>query len=264
MRKIGINMRSVVDIPDEEYIKIISQLGFSATFTDTLPEKEHLKLADILARYGVAYETLHAPFGHINDIWFDTDEGIQMESELRDCINKCALAGVPVAVMHLSSGATPPDVTDIGRKRFENIIEYAQKKNVCIAFENQRKLANISWALEYHGADQNVGFCWDCGHESCFTPGRVYMPLFGDGLVCLHIHDNSGIYNRDDHMLPFDGKVNFDVFADYIGKYNYTGTLMLEVFKGKSSAYTSLTSEEYLQKAFEAADKLRKIVDKIY
>ena len=69
-------------------------------------------LADLCAKYSVRYETLHAPFGHINDIWLDCEGGQVMLDELKNCVDCCAAAGVPIAVVHLSSGQNPPPVTE--------------------------------------------------------------------------------------------------------------------------------------------------------
>lgn len=261
LRKLGINFNSVNDLTDDEQAKYLAELGFSSVFTATQDLKRHHTIANCVAKHGLEYETIHAPFGHINDIWIDKDEGDVMEKELTDCIDICSSISVPIAVMHLSSGLIPPQITDIGRKRFNNVIEYAQKKNIYVAFENQRKLANLSWVLEYYGNDKNVGFCWDCGHEACFTPGREYMPIFGDRLMCLHIHDNCCEYNKDEHMIPFDGKYNFNTFARHIRTSGFEGSLMLEIFKKVSPMYAEMTSHTFLERAYNAANKLREMVD---
>ena len=36
------------------------------------------------------------------------------------------------------------------------------------------------------------------------------MPLFGNRLICTHIHDNDCMYDHDMHMIPFDGAVDYD------------------------------------------------------
>ena len=261
MREIGINFNCVADITFEERAKILSELGFDTTFTETMTKENHYKLAEVLAPYGIKYETVHAPFKGINNMWFDNEESKVMIDQLKDCVDKCVISGAPIIVVHLSSGVNAPKMNDLGMGRFEDIIEYANKNNISVAFENQRKLANLSWSLEYHDADSNVGFCWDCGHESCFTPGREYMPIFGDRLICTHIHDNHGIYNQDDHMIPFDGKIDFDKFARQIKESGFEGSLMLEVFRDWCPVYEGMSSYDFLERAYKAADKLRTMVD---
>lgn len=256
MRKIGINLHAIKGLTDEDYLREIAALGFNTMFSGVLAPERQAAVAELCARYGIEYETLHAPFGHINDIWLENDNG--MLDELCRCIDHCVIAGAPIAVVHLSAGMKPPSITDLGRERFARLVDYAAKKNIKIAFENQRKLANIAWAFEAFPTD-TVGFCWDCGHEYCFTPGRHYMPLFGDRLICTHIHDNTAVFNEDSHFLPFDGACDFDYVAATIRESGYTGSLMLEV--GNASRYGDMVPQEFLAKAAEAACRLRRMVD---
>lgn len=256
MRKLGINLHAVKGLTDEEYLREIAGLGFSSIFSGVRTPEHQTAIAELCAKYGLEYETLHAPFGHINDIWLENDNG--MLDELCACVDHCVLAGAPIAVVHLSAGQKPPSITDIGRERFTRLVDYAAEKNIVIAFENQRKLANIAWAFEAFTTD-TVKFCWDCGHEFCFTPGRHYMPLFGDRLICTHIHDNTAVFNDDSHFLPFDGACDFGYVADTLRNSDYTGSLMLEV--GNPSRYGELSPQEFLKKAWDAAVRLRTMVD---
>lgn len=258
MRKIGINLHALKGFSDEEYIREMAALGFQTTFTGVREPSRQAAIAELCARYGIECETLHAPFGHINDIWLDNEDGQTMLEELLTCVDHCMIANAPIAVVHLSAGMKPPSITDIGRERFARLVDYAAEKNVKIAFENQRMLANIAWAFETFKTD-TVGFCWDCGHEFCFTVGRHYMPLFGDRLICTHIHDNTAIFNEDKHFLPFDGVCDFDYVADTIRTSGYTGSLMLEV--GNMERYGEMTLQAFLEKAADAVMKLRRMVD---
>lgn len=265
MREIGINLHAIQGLTDQAYIRKIAELGFTATFSGVRDAKTQAAIAESCAANGVRYETLHAPFGHINDIWLDCEGAEAMQAELKDCVDKCVLAGAGIAVVHLSSGQNPPPVTDLGRARFTELVEYADKKGVKIAFENQRKLANLAWALETFANTDAVGFCWDCGHENCFTPGRQFMPLFSDQLICTHIHDNDCVFNEDKHMLPFDGGLDFDRVARQLRESPFGGTLMLEVMAGASASYggrnyQGLSIEEYLQRAADAAHRLAEMV----
>lgn len=261
MRKIGISHNAYKGLSDEEYIAKIAEYGFQSTFSGVYAPERQLRIAELCAAKDIAYESLHAPFGHINDIWMEGEGGEQMLKELLGSVDNCALAGVGILVVHLSSGQNPPPITDIGRARFTELVEYAAKKKVRIAFENQRKLANLAWALETFSENDSVGFCWDCGHESCFTIGREYMPIFGDQLIFLHIHDNYGVFNDDCHMLPFDASINYERVAEHIRKSGFKGTLMLEVSAGKSEVYANMSPDEYLQRAAKAARRVADMVD---
>ena len=265
MREIGINLDAVCTMAAEDYIQTIADLGFTATFSMAKPREEMERLGTLCAARGIRFDTLHAPFGHINDIWLEGEDGARMLEELKDCVDQCLVVGAPIAVVHLSSKMNPPTITDAGRGRFEDLVAYARKQGVKIAFENQRKLFNLAWAFETFRTEDGVGFCWDCGHENCFTPGIQFMPLFGDRLICTHIHDNLGIFNDDRHMLPFDGALDFDRVARQIRDSGFEGALMLEVMAGVNSHYEGMnyqdiSPEEYLQRAAVAAKRLAQMV----
>lgn len=262
MRKIGINLDAVKSISAEEAVEIIASLGFGATFTGVMADADRQRrLADRLASKGISYDTLHAPFSHINDVWKDGDAGDEMLQELTDTVDRCLEVGAPIAVVHLSSGETPPPTTDIGRGRFLSLVEYAKKKGIRLAFENQRFLFNLAWILEECRGEETVGFCWDAGHEGCFTPGKEFMPLFGDRLIALHLHDNRGIFDADDHMLPLDGALDYARVTRQIRESGYGGTMMLEVFPSASDLYRGVTPEEFFTRAANAARELIKRTD---
>lgn len=261
MRKIGINVGLKRDLDLDSLIPQLKALGFDAIFTGMPALKLIPKIKKLLEENDMEWETLHAPFGHMNDMWLEGEAGEIMLRELLNCVDCCVLGGVKIAVVHLSSGDNAPPVTDIGRRRFTELVEYAAAKNVTIAFENQRKLANLAWAMETFGPDSNVGFCWDCGHESCFTPGREYMPIFGKRLICTHIHDNHGIYNGDDHMLPFDACMDFEKVARQIRESGYKGSLMLEVGPGAHEIYQDMSWDDFFVRAAAAVKRLRDMVD---
>lgn len=265
MRKIGLNQVAFKDVTVDEFALLLKQNGFETTFSGIKnSDAEMADTAAAFAKHGIVYETLHAPFSHINDIWYDTDDGVQMMNELKTAVDRCVIAGAPILVVHLSSGLTPPPPTDIGRGRFIDLVDYAKGKNIKIAFENQRMLGNISWAFEQFRED-NVGFCWDCGHEYCFTPGRRYMPLFGDRLICTHIQDNTCEFDIDRHLIPFDGNIPFDIVAKQIKDSGYKGSLMLEVFPRfappKYDSYQDNTAKMFVERAANAAKKLRDMID---
>lgn len=261
MRKIGANLLNFPEVPLEERVKFMAELGFEATFTGMGEVDELEKLANLFAKYGIAYETIHAPFRPINEIWLDCEVGEKVYDDMITCVDRCAMFEIPTMVIHMSSGLTPPPVTDLGRERYTKIIEYAQKKGVVLAFENLRKLAHLAWVFENFKEHDTVKMCWDCGHETCYTPQYEFMSMFGEKLAALHIHDNYGILNQDDHLLPFDGVIDFNRVARLIKESGYEGSIMLEVMRKSHERYANMTFEEYAGKAAEAAKRIRILTD---
>ena len=87
------------------------------------------------------------------------------------------------------------------------------------------------------------------------------MPLFGDKLICTHLHDNSGRPDDDQHLLPFDGSIDFGRVAKRLRESNYQGTLTLEIFDVNNHNYDFITPQAFLEKAAMVAKRLRRMVD---
>lgn len=260
MRKIGINLDAIDGICAKDYVNTIKELGFEAAFITPRPDKEIFEEAELLASAGITLDTIHAPWKGINNIWLEGDEGEAPLSAFMHYVDLCKAVGAPVAIIHLSSGENPPPITDIGRARFARLVDYAVGKGINLAFENQRMLSNLAWVFEEFRDVENVGFCWDTGHEECFTGGRRYMPLFGNKLMATHIHDNDCVYNHDLHMLPFDGSIDFKRVASTLCEYDYSGTVMLEVIV-KSDIYKDISAQKFIERAAKSAIRLRNLIE---
>jgi len=257
----GINLfcfgdTSVLDI--SEQVKLMQENDFTHTFIMADHPQLDGSLVDCVKRAGITFDTLHAPFYGINDMWKEGIDGDEMLKRLIDCVQKCADFDIPVAVVHLSSGKPAPAISDIGNSRFARLIDKAREKNITLAFENQRFVANLASVMEQH---PGVGFCWDVGHEGCFTKGIPFMSLFGDRLTAVHLHDNHHLPDEDEHLIPFDGICDYSHIAETLTHYNFSGTVMLEVFRSESNKYKTFTAEEYYKHAGEAAKKLVSLIE---
>ena len=260
MNRLGINYSRDAGLTAGEAFSLFAQLGFDAIFTGFFGTTALMEpYAEEARRAGLFYECLHAPFGHINDIWSPEDCGDRMEKELTDTIDAAAAFSIPYVVLHLSSGDRCPCINDVGHARFDRIVNRAVQKNVTVAFENQRKLANLAFVLELYQDVPNVGFCWDVGHEKCFADGREFMPLFGNRLVYTHIHDNLCVHNGDLHLIPFDGAVDYTRTAHHLRQFD--GTLTLEILPKNSDRYTNVPMRDYYRRAYDAAVRLRTLVE---
>ena len=258
--EIGIGIFGGIDF--DVQARLFKKHGVKRTFiTSETPDVDNV--ITNFKQNGVMLDTLHAPFDKINDMWSRDENAAQsMLCRLKTGVDICAEHSIPVVVVHLSSKTPMPEITDAGVNRFDSLFEYAKTKGVKIALENQRFIENIEYFLN---RNENLGFCWDTGHENCFTSGINFMELFGQRLCAMHIHDNRCLYDKDDHLLPFDGNIDFDKVAYNIVSCGYDGTLMLEVGKnvkkdGKS-VYGHMTDEEYIIKAIQAAGRLLDMIN---
>ena len=165
--------------------------------------------------------------------------------------------------MHVTVGNTAPPISSNGLILFQELCDYAKEKNVHICFENLEPLPHIDAVMDYI-KDPFHGFCWDCGHNLCYSPHIDMIKKFGSRLKCLHIHDNLGVtqpgnidYRDDRHYLPFDGTLDWNWFVEKLSVLNYTGPITLEVSILGKSEYQNLSLTEYLNNAYERATKLR-------
>ena len=257
LRNIGINISPDVIYGAKNFIDCVADNRFNSVFTCGNDEAFISFVSSCCAKNGLTYETLHAPFKGINGLWFE-ESGQSVANTLIRSLDLASEYGIGIIISHLSSGDNCPTVTDAGLKYFDKVVEYAAKKNIVIAVENQRKLGNISVILEKYDQNTPVQFCWDVGHEKCFAHGREYMPLFGDRCITTHIHDNNMRYNGDEHLIPFDGQINFRRTAELLNRYNYKGTLMLELDlpNENSDKYRELSLAQFVQKAFAAVNRI--------
>lgn len=248
------------EIELSEQIELMKNYGFRHTFIMADSPELTDENAERISASGLIIDTLHAPFYKINDIWEKGEEGEIVLNRLKTSVMRCHRYGVPVLVVHLSSGIPAPLITDVGNERFLKLMEYANKFDVKIAYENQRCLANIALVIERFG---EAGFCWDVGHEGCFTPGKRYMPFFGERLETVHLHDNNLVYNKDLHLLPYDGRLDYGYIAKTLADADYSGTLMIEAFRRNSELYSDMQPEEYYERAAKNINRLKTQIEEL-
>lgn len=84
--------------------------------------------------------------------------------------------------------------------------------------------------LEKNTASPNVGICLDFGHA--FLDGDLIkeIEVASGYLLTTHLHDNLG--TRDDHLVPFEGHIDWPTAMMTMRKVGYDGVLMLEVSGG--------------------------------
>ena len=255
--KIGINWEALSGLSVDEEIALLRRYSFESIFlfSDQPSLGEVIKK---LSEAGITCESCHAPFDGINRMWAQDESGDEMLERLKDGVRACAKHNIPVLTVHLSSGDAAPAVNDAGLRRFTDLIDLADEMGVQIAFENQRKLGNIAVAMERFPSS---GFCWDVGHEKALSDGIDFMQLFGKRIISLHLHDNRALHNADDHLLPYEGKIDLESAAKRLAESGYDKAIMLEVLGNQSEAYRHLTPDEYMARARDAAKRFAERVE---
>lgn len=262
-RKLGINSDCCRGFPETEMLGMIRDAGFETVFTGAWLPGEVEPLRKGCDRQGLDLEFIHAPFKGINQMWL-AEEDPEIFKNLLLSVDTASDNGIPILVTHISSTWKPPEINPVGQARFDRLVEHAKEKNVMIAFENLRVVGNVAYFGDRYYDEKHVRFCYDCGHEHCFTRTVPWMDIFAERVVTTHIHDNFGIGKErkagtDLHLLPFDGDFDYTRMIRKLDEYEYTGTLMLEVCNDTRVDYEKLTPREFLGTAYQRVKRISEL-----
>ena len=170
-------------------------------------------------------------------------------------------------VVHPFIGFGHWEPTQDGIDNFRKIADAAQEQNVQIAFENVEGEDYLRVLMNAFREYDNVGFCWDAGHELCYNKGKDMLSVYGDRLIATHLNDNLGvsdpagsIYWTDDlHLLPFDGIRNWTAAANRLNEVGYNGILTFELTRKSkpnrhdNDKYARMPIEEYIAECYARA-----------
>ncbi len=264
--KLCLGLSNALGLGEAEQIKLFASNGFEGFFADCSNDLAVCrKTADEL---GMIFQSVHAPFGRVAEMWRDGENGLSAAKELCECVEKCAEFEVPIMVSHTYIGFDGADVpNETGLLNFEKVVEHAKKHGVKIAFENTEGEEFLAFLIKRFENCDSVGFCFDTGHEMCYNRSRDMTALYGSKLIATHLNDNLGIRNYDGkitwlddlHLLPFDGIANWQNIAERLCKCGYDGILTFELNKnGKpgrhdNDIYAKLSAEEYVAQAYARA-----------
>lgn len=268
-QKLCLSANLTGDLSIADQIRLIHKAGFEAFFTDWKSGDPTKEYADLAHELGMTYQSIHAPFGKSADMWHGNDEeGKAAVDELISCVHACAESGVEIMVAHTFIGFDDNrKPTAKGLERFGKVVEEAEKHSVKIAFENTEGEEYLAALMEHFKDSENVGFCWDTGHEMCYNYSKDLLALYGDKLIATHLNDNLGIsdfsgriYWTDDlHLLPFDGIADWDNIAERLDTHAFDGIMTFELNirskpdRHENDVYAKMTLEEYIAECYKRA-----------
>ncbi len=189
-------------------------------------DKDYRDFPKYADKAGLFVENTHAPYMQANAIWQDTTAGQDYAEHIIKCMKDCNTYQIPTLVMHPINGNNPLPTTDIGIERFKKITDNAEKYSINLAIENQGNADYIGYIFDRIQSDK-LRFCFDSGHEQYYSPHLDLLHLYGDKLIALHLHDNSG--DEDAHALPFTGIIDFKKITHKLKEINYKGAIALEI-----------------------------------
>ena len=191
------------------------------------------QIGDALAKGGMAANQTHTLFYlHKGD-----PEVLAFQEKMVDrCLRASAMLGAPWTVMHILrvidlDTADPELAMKKNHDYFAPYGEKARKYGVGVAIENgltgfYHHAAELIELLSRLN-DAAFGVCWDTGHGNIVCQDQAgEIRMLGSRLKALHLNDNHG--QKDEHLLPFFGTVDFPAVMAAIQDAGFSGVWTLE------------------------------------
>ena len=259
-----------------EHVVEIARQGFSAI--ELFATKSHFDyqdgdaieaLAGWLRENNVELHSMHAPIYEINGKGqrvgaFSTasgDEGrrIAAVEAVRAALLVARRIPFRFLVLHLGvvsgESASLENRSDAARRSLEAIVEAASASGVRVAVEvipnELSDPATLVQLIEDELEGMDVGICLDYGHAHLMGDLGDAIETLSGHLWTTHVHDNRG--QRDEHLGPFAGTIDWDSAMMETQKIGYDDVLMFEVAGHGNPA-------DVLERSVKARERLRKML----
>ena len=206
-----------------------------------------------LADAGLELRSIHAPTaesftggrwgGSLSLASTDPAARAHAVSETEAALHVARRLPVPVLVAHLgiprtqrSEGAG--DSRAAARRSIEELLRVAEPLGVRIAVEViPNELSRAGSIVHFVEQDlDGAGICLDFGHAHLDGDVVEAVETVSEHLIATHVHDNRG--RSDDHLLPFDGTIDWAGTLLAVQKIGYDGPFMFEIVPNGSTKQT--------------------------
>jgi sugar phosphate isomerase/epimerase len=222
-----------------------------------------------LAEAGLTLHAVHAPIGEsfAGGRWgppltmasADQDVRAKALTEAERALQIARRIPFSVLVAHIglprTQHPTPADNSrDAARRSIGELQRLAEPLGVKVAIEvipNELSRAGSLVHFVEEVLDSPTGICLDFGHAHMDGDLVEAIETVSEHLVTTHVHDNRG--RTDDHLIPFDGTIDWPGALTAIQKVGYDGTLLMEI-----AAHGS--PKETLVKARNARERMEKLL----
>lgn len=191
----------------------------------------------------------HLGYQKINEIW--TQSGDYFVDRYKQDILNVSKLGINMVIMHPCSKFEAPAPNEIGLNRFKEIIDYAEKLDVKVCIENTKIKDHLEYLLD-NIHNLNFGLCFDVGHFHCNFKDNWNFEKYINRIFAVHLHDNHS--ESDEHLLPFDGNLDWNYIINKLNKLNYNGPITMEVCY--SDYYLNMDIRNYYKEAYQRGLKL--------
>jgi len=195
-------------------------------------------IADVqqwLTAAGLELESVHAPTMEMSVASADTAEREMAVAETERALHVGRRIPFRTFVIHLGRprGASVQGGVnrDAARRSVETLARTALPLDVRIALEvipnDLSRAASLTHLLDDHVEADNVGICLDTGHARLEGDLTEAIELVSGHIVAMDIHDNRG--RGDDHLVPFDGGIDWPAALTTVQKVGYDGAMTFEL-----------------------------------
>ena len=274
MPKIGLSLQSNYPA-NAAFFPLLRDIGFRAISPFWSSVNDLKDTVDTAAACGLTLQSLHGSYQGLTGMW-NRDKALSTPifQALSNGVEACAAFGIPILVVHAWGGFDCTfDAASLYFSNFDRLVAHAQRENVQIAFENLQGTDYLAALMDRYQNVDSVGFCWDSGHELCYSPHLDLLGAYGDRLIMTHLNDNNGITRPDGqiqgvddlHLLPHDGIADW---ADNIRRLKNAKKQEILNFELKIrpkgdrcilDLYSKLPLEQYLADAYQRAADLARI-----
>lgn len=241
-----------------ETIDAIKKTGFNKVFIQWYNKNwnpSQQEQLDYIKKNDLKVIFAHLGYQDINNIWLDNELGDLLVNRYKNDIMMCKENNIDMVVMHLTSECEAPKYNEIGLNRIKEIVDYALLLGIKVAFENTKIKGYIDYVLK-NIDNENVGFCFDSGHYHAYFDDDFDFELVKNRIFAVHLHDNDK--SGDQHLIPFDGTIDWDKIVNILKYCNYNGPITLELCYRNN--YLNMSIEEFYKKGYSVACVLNKML----
>lgn len=223
--------------------------------------------AAAMRMHGIAALSFHAPFADAIDISsLEAETRIAAVRELLIAADAAAALGATFLVLHPGperAGKPPPQEwlhrMTAAAVSLNEVARHCRDLNLTLLLENMLPhlmFGHTSDILFLLGAirETNVGTCLDTGHAFLSRDLRTVVHKLSGHLRMLHVNDNLG--ERDDHLPPGDGAIDWISLVRQLRQWKFQGPLVLELAASSSDPAT------VMRQAVHARGYLEDIIDR--
>ena len=223
-----------------------------------------------LAEAGVDLHSVHAPVGESFSAgrWHlpfslasnDRDARARAVGEAERAVEIARRIPFKVLVVHLGVPRWAPTAAtensrDAARRSVEELAAIAEPLGVRIAVEvipnELSRAGSLVHFVERVVDAADVGICLDLGHAQLDGDPVEAVETVSEHLLAVEVHDNHR--RSDDHLVPFDGAIDWAGALTSVQKVGYDGPLIFEM-GGRGS------TKQILARARKAREKMERLL----